>query len=103
MERENIENSLKGQIKVLNDAKSIVDNYLVEFQEIEKELNEDVYRSDNGSYSYAIRYDKVLVDELSKKLNKSLKHLKRLKKFAEKEVPLVDMVPRPWGIPETTA
>ena len=103
MERENIENSLKEQIDVLNDAKKIVDKYLVEFQEIGKELKEDVYRSENGSYSYAIRYDKVLVDELDKKLSKSMKQLRRLERNAENNLPLVDMFPRPWGIPKSRA
>ena len=85
MKHVTIENSLKGQINVLKSVRELVDNYLVEFQEIDKELKEDVYTTVNGSYNYAIRYDKVLVDELSKKLGKNLKKMRSLKKKAEKD------------------
>jgi len=100
LERENIENILKGQILALNQAKGILDRYMVEFQEIDKELREDKYSPDRGSYTFAIRYDKSLVVELTRKLKKSMRKLKRLEKDAENTIPLLNMYPRPWGIPK---
>ena len=100
MEREDIENAVKSQIKVLNNVKETIDKYIGEFQEIEKELEEDSYRSEGGSYEYAVKYDKDLVKELSKKMKENLKKLKHLEKQAENVEPLVDMFPRPWGVPK---
>ena len=100
MEREDIENAIKSQIMVLNNVKTTIDKYIGEFQEIEKELEEDSYKSESGSYEYAVKYDKDLVKELSKKMKENLKKLKHLEKQAESVEPLVDMFPRPWGAPK---
>ena len=100
MERETIENIFKGQITALIQAKSVLDRYIVEFQEIDKELREDKYNPDRGSYTFAIRYDKSLVVELTRKLKNSMRNLKRLEKDAENSMPLLDMHPRPWGVPK---
>ena len=100
MERETIENTLKGQITALIQAKGILDRYIVEFQEIDRELREAQYNPDPGSYTFAIRYDKSIVVELTRKLKKSMRKLKRLEKDAENAIPLLDMHPRPWGVPK---